>query len=389
MFLLEIFLLTFFNRLNGLSENQIKYINNCPKQNLSLPCLPSNIDQLVAKHANNNINNILAKVHIPGVCYTARHRFCPTLLRRCLNNLNYGLNYSVSGVCIGKGEACPPLREENSCNLLAFCDHTSYLCHPQGCIPESDPCNGKCPPKQTKIHLVQEWDNTSASPNDSSSQAFMLDEAETVLEERRLCGNTCLTRNESVDVYNCGHQCQAKSKPCAAAGENICPQHFTLCGADTCIDRFVENLTVSETGYPGFYSCIGVCTPAVVPCRENTTVHCQFGYWLCSDQKQCILRNEIAKQGFFFSQLCDGIYHCKDGSDENYAQCFWAYIVEVLVCLVLFVFTLAGLFFCLFHYRKKLFDLTRLTAGEVLSGKSYLGNEDEMHLRGVAPEDVD
>ena len=44
------------------------------------------------------VDGIVFQVHIPGVCYTARHRFCPTLLRRCLNNLNYGLNYSVSGL---------------------------------------------------------------------------------------------------------------------------------------------------------------------------------------------------------------------------------------------------------------------------------------------------
>jgi hypothetical protein len=29
-----------------------------------------------------------------------------------------------------------------------------------------------------------------------------------------------------------------KSEPCRAVGEDICPQHFSLCGADTCIDRY-------------------------------------------------------------------------------------------------------------------------------------------------------
>ena len=39
---------------------------------------------------------------------------------------------------------------------------------------------------------------------------------------------------------------QVKSEPCRAPGAIVCPQHFTLCGGDTCIDRCVEMF--SETG---------------------------------------------------------------------------------------------------------------------------------------------
>ena len=42
----------------------------------------------------------------------------------------------------------------------------------------------------------------------------------------------------STAFYNHFHN-QVKSEPCRAPGAIICPQHFTLCGGDTCIDRWV------------------------------------------------------------------------------------------------------------------------------------------------------
>ena len=41
----------------------------------------------------------------------------------------------------------------------------------------------------------------------------------------------------STAFYNHFHN-QVKSEPCRAPGAIICPQHFTLCGGDTCIDRW-------------------------------------------------------------------------------------------------------------------------------------------------------
>ena len=68
-----------------------------------------------------------------------------------------------------------------------------------------------------------------------------------------MCGNSCLTREEAKHKYHCGGHCQVlsglyfvivlkikhqgKSEPCRSKEEAICPQHYQLCGGDTCIDR--------------------------------------------------------------------------------------------------------------------------------------------------------
>ena len=59
----------------------------------------------------------------------------------------------------------------------------------------------------------------------------------------------------STAFYNHFHN-QVKSEPCRAPGAIICPQHFTLCGGDTCIDRWV----LVECG---LYAYLGTC--AITP----------------------------------------------------------------------------------------------------------------------------
>ena len=45
-----------------------------------------------------------------------------------------------------------------------------------------------------------------------------------------------------------------------------------------------------------------------------------LGHWLCEDKKQCILTGYHVNNDFI-SNLCDGLQHCKDGSDEKFWQC--------------------------------------------------------------------
>ena len=63
-----------------------------------------------------------------------------------------------------------------------------------------------------------------------------------------------------------------------------------------------------------------------LPClaASNNTHLCPDGYWLCEDAKQCILKGysfqQLQGEGFI-SNFCDGMNHCKDGSDEKLGQC--------------------------------------------------------------------
>jgi len=372
--------------LDGLSENQRKYLLNCPNQNRTLPCTPADIDAFIYSHLQQawDLQSVLSKVYIPGVCYENNYKYCPTLLQSCLNVDNYGYNYTIKGECKPKINACSPFTSVHSCGSLP-CSQNQYLCHPQGCIPVKSRCNGKCVPIRRLVETL--------TPNSSYIQAD-----EYKLEKRMLCGNSCLTRKESKGRYHCGQKCQLKSSPCRAQGEELCPQHYTLCGADTCIDRFVQARVIQSTGFSDYFSCGGVCTPASLPCTEdNGTTTCQNGYWLCEDKEQCILKQEIGRErGVSYSQFCDGVSHCRDKSDETYYQCFIVYMNEILLLAVFLTIVVPASILFIFVYRKEV--LAMMLKGcalicpqsiESIHGKSYQGNEDEMHLRGVAPEDVD
>ena len=54
---------------------------------------------------------------------------------------------------------------------------------------------------------------------------------------------------------------------------------------------------------------------------SNKTEYCTPGFWLCGDKAQCVLRGYALAEGDFISNLCDGVEHCKDGSDEHLSQC--------------------------------------------------------------------
>ena len=124
---------------------------------------------------------------------------------------------------------------------------------------------------------------------------------------------------------------QVKSEPCKSETDDICPQHYDLCGLDTCIDGFLQDKSIAATGFKEFYSCNDACTHSSVPCMAitNKTEYCPHGYWLCEDKLQCVLKGYGLASGDFISNLCDGTEHCKDGSDEHFSQC-----LEVVLVLI-------------------------------------------------------
>ena len=118
---------------------------------------------------------------------------------------------------------------------------------------------------------------------------------------------------------------------------------------------------MATSGYPEWYDCHGDCTHVYVshcftvslshisphsphssrsePCEasRNKSLLCPPGYWLCEDQTQCILRgysfSHQLTQGFI-SNFCDGVNHCKDGSDEQFSQCLQVSPTVVMVLVV-------------------------------------------------------
>ncbi|XP_023345971.1 low-density lipoprotein receptor-related protein 2 [Eurytemora carolleeae] len=384
-----ILLILFLPWMEGLNQNQEIYLQNCPSQNVSLPCTPAQIDEFISSQLKDDldIHAVLSKVYIPGVCYHERTKYCPTELISCNNSFNHGYNFSIKGECISKHEKCSLFHLKDSCQNLV-CNQSQYLCHPKGCIPLNALCNGRCLPlKKIKSSLHQ--------PSNTSTKISQIHKHPEYYERRIKCGNSCLSRDESKNLYDCGGECKNKSEPCRDPGENICPQHYILCGADTCIDKFEHGRVLEKTGFPEYFSCSGVCTPASKPCRENNTLHCQNGYWMCKGKEECILQEEIGREGsVWFTQLCDGIPQCKDGSDESASQCFKVYSLQISITCALLFFLLPSLAFFICYYRNHLTVLisklrSGITQRDSVQDKSYLGNEDEMFLRGVAPEDVD
>ena len=127
---------------------------------------------------------------------------------------------------------------------------------------------------------------------------------------------------------------QAKSEPCESVNGRECPQHYELCGDNTCVDSFVQQSWVETTGYPLYYSCRGECNHSSSPCPlANMTITCPEGYWLCQDNNQCVLSG-VQLDDIFLSSLCDGHIDCKDGSDESYYQCLQVYAYETTVLAV-------------------------------------------------------
>ena len=180
------------------------------------------------------LSNCAVQAFTPGGCYFLSDKYCPHILSSCSHQDNMGYNWTLqgrwkiigktghiltSGVCISKSSVCPSLAVKEMCGEVS-CPAGQYLCHPRGCLPISSHCNGHCPQ----------------------------------LQDGLLCGDSCLTGEEARSKYQCGDSCQVtslsgsdrliilsncqrKSQPCSISSEDICPQHFQLCGSDTCIDR--------------------------------------------------------------------------------------------------------------------------------------------------------
>jgi len=346
-----------------LTDSQRLYKQMCPNQNTTLPCNPTNIDVFLASQleAGHNLPEIIAKTFIPGTCYSSTTKYCPTILSSCRSTHNLGYHWTLQGSCLHKSEQCLPMMIEEECEDKR-CPNDHYLCHPMGCVPHISACNGLCP-----NHL----NNTGG--------------------RRILCGNSCLTKDEGRNKYDCEGVCQVKSEPCLVGGEVVCPQHFEICGEDTCIDSFVQEKWLVSTGYPLYYSCLGECNHSSTPCLlSNNSMTCPPGYLLCQDQLQCVLQG-LHVRDIFFSSLCDGHQDCMDGSDESYYQCLqvYAYEATVMSLTLLGVFSVLILVICClrsnlvevkFYGRTKMLDM---------QARTYARDEDEMHLRSVAPEDVD
>lgn len=373
MIILRIMILTSLV-MTGWSKtpNSRRYKQLCPEQNLSLPCDPPNLDGFMASNLNTliNVTAILSKAFIPGGCYHSEYKYCPALLRSCLSALNIGYNWTVQGVCVHKYEDCPRVQIQEMCADIQ-CSAEQYLCHPQGCLPHISHCNGACP----NLSFLS---SNSATQQSKHSSLDFISQKERKFQRRILCGNSCLTKEEARNKYHCGGVCQVKSDPCRAADNFICPQHFILCGSDTCIDRFLQDKAVAATGHPEFFSCGGLCTHHSLPCfsPSNQTLGCQAGYWLCEDQTQCVLRGFQVKQ-VFFSNLCDGHTHCKDGSDEAIYECFQVYFYETVFCTFLLVVVLPFLLALLYCYRGHLpaIVMSVFTRQVDVHGKSYHRNE--------------
>ena len=87
----------------------------------------------------------------------------------------------TAGVCISKQSDCPSVSVVSACEGVE-CGPEEYLCHPQGCVPRVSHCNGLCP----------RLTNLSQS------------------EDRVVCGNSCLSREEARNKYQCGPHCQVR-----------------------------------------------------------------------------------------------------------------------------------------------------------------------------------
>ena len=80
-------------------------------------------------------------------------------------------------------------------------------------------------------------------------------------------------------------------------------------------------------------------SPRSEPCKaaRNSSLLCPPGYWLCEDQRQCILRGYSFSRQLsegFISNFCDGVNHCKDGSDEQFSQCLQVSTRQVVVGMI-------------------------------------------------------
>jgi len=329
-----------------------------------------------------------------------RDKYCPHVLSSCLSHLNMGYNWTLQGLCVPRQSECPALVMQEVCSNMD-CPPDQYLCHPKGCVPMISQCNGECPlmvATQTKNNnktklIISSTSTTTRATTLHNWTSTKTEETETY-ERRVMCGNSCLTREEAKHKYHCGGHCQGKSEPCRSKEEAICPQHYQLCGRDTCIDSFLQEKSVAASGFPEFYDCNNVCTPSSTPCVsiKNKTEHCPPGYWLCRDNTQCVLQGyHIKGTDEFISNLCDSIAHCKDGSDEEFKQCFKVYSETSglsIIVLVVVIPLLLGFLLCL---RSHLFTflLAVFTRSGESQGKSFHRNEAEMYLRNVQPEDVD
>ena len=87
-----------------------------------------------------------------------------------------------AGVCISLQSDCPSVSVVSACQDVE-CPADQYLCHPQGCVPRVSHCNGLCP----------RLTNLSRGAAD-----------------RVLCGNSCLSREEARNKYQCGPHCQVE-----------------------------------------------------------------------------------------------------------------------------------------------------------------------------------
>ena len=140
----------------------------------------------------------------------------------------------------------------------------------------------------TRATTIQSWSTTNtkvwALNNFSFIQEKKIQEAESY-ERRVMCGNSCLTREEAKHKYHCDGHCQVlsglyfakllnikfqgKSEPCRSKEEAICPQHYQLCGRDTCIDRWWWHVQWSQ------------CSDCILASRVVT-----LPLWLCPDGLQ-------------------------------------------------------------------------------------------------------
>jgi len=359
----------------SLTHKSRRYLDLCPTQNRSLPCDPTNLDGFMSSNLKSmqDIKTILSKAYIPGGCYHLTDKYCPHTLSSCLSSQNMGYSWTVQGVCLHKSVHCPRLTVEEKCGDMQ-CSPERYLCHPKGCIPLISHCNGACPNLPSfsqKENLLNYSKSSSLYLNEQTSSSSQFVKK---FQRRILCGNSCLTKEEARNKYDCGGVCQVKSEPCRAKDENICPQHFSRCGEDICIDRFLQDKAIAATGHPEFYSCSDICTHHSLPCfsPSNQSLACQTGYWLCEDQTQCVLQG-LDVRGTFFSNLCDGQMQCKDGSDESFYECLQVYSYEATLTTILLVVVLPFLLSLLYCYRAGFVSI--FTGPVDVQGKSYHRNE--------------
>jgi len=352
-------------------ENARQYLQLCPNQNRSLPCDPSNLDSFMSSGLQSirDLKNILSKAFIPGRCYSPNKKYCPANLYSCLSVSNLGFNWTVEGLCLLRDQECPQVFIEEVCEDIK-CPEGQFLCHPQGCIPHISHCNGACP-NFPSLSSRFETQTTETHTRQSKSDRKPKEK----FQRRSLCGNSCLTREEARNKYDCNGKCQVKSEPCRVDDTKFCPQHYSLCGIDTCVDRFLQEKSIASTGQPEYYSCQGVCTHSSLPCFSslNRSLLCLTGYWLCEDMAQCVLLGKLSVEDNHYSSLCDGKIDCKDGSDEGSYQCLQVYFYEAVTYFGLTVSFISITLCSLCSYRSILSKI--FTRHKHIEEKTYHRNE--------------